>query len=526
VSLRMRRRLPLALATCFGSIVLLSPLASSELDARSRIFVAAAALAGAAALAFFLARLVDRRAAAYGVLALSTMPLYFVAARTTPGDAAAMAASSVAVAGLGVAVFDRRRGESRGARLASLVLGLVGLIAGALAHGALLGVAVPALAVGLAWILLARPRIPGSPGSLADACGALALVIGGAAVAVAARAGLALTGAGHAPFDAVLHRLGHTLFPWSGLLPLACIALLSPPARRGPLASAREEAGRTVVLMGGVVAFGAHAIGDGGAGAVPFTAPAIVAAALALAAWDLDRPSPTDLHDGLRGAAAARAATISAALLTALLARDLFDVPERALASIAPLHAGSPLVTKGTWVAAAALVVASVPVLVAFDRARPAAPRRAAYLAWPRALVTLWGGHLATGLCAVQATLTSLALAVVLRPGRPAPLGALPRSVVLHASWVFPLAILAVAWVPLGARDALHALRLRARLSRGDLVMGCGALAGALLAWAHYPALLAAREAQPRGAEIHVPAAARGSHDAGERTEGGPIHVR
>ena len=283
----------------------------------------------------------------------------------------------------------------------------------------------------------------------------------------------------------MLHRLGHGLFPWSGLLPLAAVALLSPPSRRGHDACAREEAARTLVLVGAAVAFGAHALA-GGHGLVPFTAPAIPAAALALAARDLDRRSRADGHGGLRDATTARAVTVAAALLTALLARDLLDVPGRALAAVLPGlpgSSGAAAVAGGPWLRVAAIVAVSVPVLVAFDRARPAAPWHALYLAWPRAIAGLWDGHLATALCGLQAMLTSLTLVITLRPARVAHLGALPRSLVLHAVWALPLATIAVVWGPLAARDAIQALRRCAHLPRGGAVVGAAALAGAVLAW-------------------------------------------
>jgi len=541
LSPRMRHRLPLVLAACFSAALLLSSLASSglgepyELDAADRargsaavpadltrgplpvaavamgfrlfglhvwagrLPMALAALAAVAALALLLTRLVDRRAAAYGVVVLSTMPLFFVEARTMLGDAIAVAASSLAFTGLGLAVFDR----DRRARLLGVGLGGLGLAAGALSCGALLGVAVPALAVGVAWLLLGRRRE-----LLADASGAGALCGGGVAVVVAARAGLG--GADHVTFDAVAHRLGHALFPWSGLLPFAFIALLSPPAARGRLTSEREEAARVLVLAGAVMALAAHAMA---AAAIPFTAPAILAAALALAARDLDRIRRAWPAAGLRDAGVARAAGLAAALLTLLLARDLLDVPERALAPILPLRAGAPLVAAGAWVRAAAVAFAAALGLAAFDRTRPVTAGgfvswRSPYLAWPDALRRTWDGRLATGLVVVEATLVSLAIAVVFRPARAAPLGAVPRMLALHAFWVLPLALVAAVWIPLGARDALQELRRRASLPRGGAVIGAGAAAGALLAWGYYPELLghlSPREALTRYTALHAP---------------------
>ena len=449
---RIRRRLPLVLAAAFSVALILSALASSglgepyELDAadRARRFaaevlgaralaldtappapppevaagplpaaavalafrllglhvwagrlpMALAALAGVAALAFFLARLFDRRAAAYGVAALVTMPLFFVEARTMLGDAVAMGAAALAFGGLGVAVFDRRRGA--GARASGSRRSQSGP-SGSWREGSRAGRCSGwgRRRSGWGWrgCCLGRRRE-----AIADAAGALALLGGAAVFAVAIRRSLG--SAAHPAFDAVFHRVGHAIFPWSGLLPVAFVALLSGPARRGAWAAAREEAGRAVVLAGSVSAFAAHALGSGGRDTLPFTSPAILAAALAIAARDLDRRGT----DGLRGIEAARAGGLVAALLTVLLARDLIEVPDRALASIVPLRAGAPLVSGGGWVRAAAAVFAGALALVAFDGG---GARISAYLAWPRALGRVWGGRLLVGLAAVEATLVS-----------------------------------------------------------------------------------------------------------------------
>ena len=91
--------------------------------------------------------------ALYAAIALSTMPLYFMQARTMLGDIVPMAAISMAFAGLGMAVFDgpgvRRSPASSVGRSARL-----GLIFGFMSRGALVGVAIPALGVGLAWAAL------------------------------------------------------------------------------------------------------------------------------------------------------------------------------------------------------------------------------------------------------------------------------------------------------------------------------------------------------------------------------------
>src|SRR4051794_27380328 len=59
----------------------------------------------------FVARLVDRRAGVFSAVALTTMPLYFVQARTMLGDVVMMASFAMSFGGLSVAVFGTREDE-------------------------------------------------------------------------------------------------------------------------------------------------------------------------------------------------------------------------------------------------------------------------------------------------------------------------------------------------------------------------------------------------------------------------------
>ncbi len=117
-------------------------------DWTGRLPLAVWGFAGVAVLYETMARLVDRRAGLYGVIALVTMPLYFMQARTMLGDIVTMSALTIAFCGLLRAMLDAR------ARWVWLAVGGVGLVAGYLSRGLLIGVAVPALAVGLSWAVL------------------------------------------------------------------------------------------------------------------------------------------------------------------------------------------------------------------------------------------------------------------------------------------------------------------------------------------------------------------------------------
>jgi 4-amino-4-deoxy-L-arabinose transferase-like glycosyltransferase len=108
------------------------------------------ALLGLIALHVYVRRLGSSRAAWLAVLVLVTLPPYFLHARTMLGDIATMATGILAMVGLGLATFDA---ASARRRTAAVVVASVGLLAGFLCRGLLIGVAVPALGVGLAWLV-------------------------------------------------------------------------------------------------------------------------------------------------------------------------------------------------------------------------------------------------------------------------------------------------------------------------------------------------------------------------------------
>ncbi len=143
-------------------------------------------LIGACALYWVMSRLEGRRAAWLSVLVWLTAPVVFVNARTALGEAVTMAAMTIAFAGLMLAWADERASSRR--RGLAFAVGLIGLVAGFWSRGLLLGVAVPALATGLAWLVCrgsearAGLRMP----SLASAFGLTSLVVGVTATSVGA----------------------------------------------------------------------------------------------------------------------------------------------------------------------------------------------------------------------------------------------------------------------------------------------------------------------------------------------------
>ena len=197
-------------------------------------------LFGALALYWLLARLVDRRAGLYGAVILSTMPLYFLHARTMLGEIVTMAAISIATAGLGIATFDRP--GRLGTRKLALAIGIIGLGAGFMARGFLVGMAIPALGVGLAWSVILASGQPRRE-LFGDVAGLVSLAIGLAAtwtgVSALFRAtsteysmlvGAAIVNQPKFPtFDFVIHYLGHSLLPWSAFIPFAAGRLFRSP---------------------------------------------------------------------------------------------------------------------------------------------------------------------------------------------------------------------------------------------------------------------------------------------------------
>ncbi len=206
-------------------------------------------LLGVMATYAFVARLFDRRAGIYASVAMSTMPLYFVQARSMLGDICTMAGLAMAFGGLAVAAFDRddRGVTSLKARAAWIAMAAVGLFVGFESRGGLLGLGVPLLAVGLAWMVARVSSKHRLSDPLGDAVGAVALVAGAAAAAMAVRA-IAAEGkdldlwAGtlfHVPtkyptFDFYVGTIGHALAPWSAFLPFAFGRLLLAPRRGRP----------------------------------------------------------------------------------------------------------------------------------------------------------------------------------------------------------------------------------------------------------------------------------------------------
>ncbi len=457
-------------------------------------------MAGIVALYWWFKRLVDDRAAAYAGIVLGTMPLYFVHARTMLGDIVTMASLTIAFSGLGVAVFDRA--ASLRTRLGACALGLVGLIAGFLSRGALVGLAVPLLSIGLSWLLLtANRRQPASFDRLASVCSALALGIGAVIAAFGARALFTpqasnaispLVGAAIVPpskmptFDFVILYLGHGLFPWSAFIPFAVGRLFRAPKDLDPDAQERLLAVRAMLIVGSSLCFAAFAMMAPRVGHIPFAGVALLAGIAALAIRDYER-----------GAPASRALGLGVVTFLALFYRDFTQWPDKGLSPFG-VTAAFPETFKQP---AAHLILASAVLFGVFafaswlERDKPGQKSfdLAEYKNFLQHVRTASAGNLMFVLVVLEAALVGFAVLVYV--GMKAhwkqilTMSSNVRIAAINLWWVLPIAVLVVVYAAYAFRDLCRIAFPAARVSRASATLMGGALAGSLLAFSYYPRL-------------------------------------
>lgn len=466
-------------------------------------------LVGLAATYLLVRRLVDRTAALLAVLVLGTTPLYFLHSRTLLGDIVTMAGLAVAVAGLALGVFDA---ASRRLRVGWVALGLLGLVVGLLSRGLLLGVAVPALGVGLSFLFLRtsgtlpQDRARDAAGALWLLTGVGASVLGGFVLGRAAAhpehyeplLGFAVLGSPPTvTFDVVIGQLGHALFPWSAVVPVALARLLLPPLSQDDSARWREAGLRLTVVLVAALAVAAFTYVAPLSGLLPFGGVAALAVAVALCFRDLDRGAPPSPTLGLVAGAFAL-----------LFAIDVVNEPAKVLVAFGIDTPRFPetleRLTHQAFVAGA-LLTAVVLGLAVLERERGDQPAfaRADYAGWLRTLRDLWGGNLLFGACVAEASLLGFVAfdllgERVLSFRRFAASGELTRGLSRVAWLVIPLLVM-LPLVVMAARDAvrqLDRLRARSRLGwlvpkRGSLAAAGGVLAGLSLSSGYYPALAA-----------------------------------
>ena len=514
-------------------------------DYAGRLPLALWALTGLLVLYAFVRRFASVRAALYASLALSSMPLYFLHARTMLGDAVTMAAFTAAACGLGGALLEQAGEGVR--RAVWLALGVLGCTAAFLARGVVIGVAAPALAVGLAWLSL---RLSVRRGLAFDLVGGGCLVVGIAALAVAWLRMAELSGVAEgtehlrklgfgrlakvlderlaerpvvrllgfafiarAPvestFDLPIRDIGHALFPWSALLPFALGAVLR--TRSADQGGAQRDSGLRVLLVTIVaVACFAFALVAPHAGALPFAAPAFCAALIGLALDDFDRVTGR-WH----------LVALGALLFAGVLLVDFATTPTSAFAPFAVGERDLPklfLDDARRYMVVGALGFAAVCV-VGLAAAQPPAGVRAyarerlgSYRRAFAALSTLWRGNLAFAFLVVEAGLVGLGamLFVGRRMEWPAVLK-LPATFTrygLNLWWQIPVALVVAPLLWDVARFAHAAALRRMHLPRSAGVVLGGLVVGAALCFGYYPALaehLSPKEMFERYDRLHRP---------------------
>ncbi len=471
-----------------------------------RLPLVAWALGGVFALYSLLRRLVDPKAGLYGALVLATMPLYFLHARTMLGDIVTMASISIAFAGLAIAAFDRARPEEDASsiqkqRLAWLAVGLLGLLAGFYSRGMLIGVAIPALGVGLSWLASVVSASKRKKERLGDGAGALSLALGVVAMGVGSLALFRATPEQFSvlvgaqidiqkklpTFDFVIHYLGHSLFPWSAFIPLAVGRLFRRPEGASAEAEEREASLRLLLVVGSTLAFVVYGMMAPRTGYLAFGAPALLAAIAAVTIRDFERGAPPS-----------RAMAIGVAVLTALFLHDYRRFPEKAFSAFAVADASFPdgFRQEATFLILAASVVFIGIVFFAWIEREAPKPRLDDYEAWTSALKRAWGGNLVFGLIVTEAILAALALVVylglrVFHWQQVLGLGVPVRLVLLNAFWVLPIAVVVGVWAMMLLRDGFRWLLRLSGMSRGFATVFAGVLVGALLSFRYYPALAA-----------------------------------
>ncbi len=469
-------------------------------------------LGGAAASYWLVARLADRKAAALTVIVLATTPLYFLQARTMLGDIVTMAAFAGAIAGLGVAVFDRRSaslaaGErpqtppsARLARLLGLLLAAGALVAGFLSRGILLGVAVPALGVGLSWLLLR------ASGALArelfgDLSGALALLLGSTAALLGVHVlqnqlaepekyfwwlGFGVQQLKKLPtFDSLLLQLGHALFPWSAVLPLAAARLIAPSSALDE----RRLGLTTLLLVTPALAYLGQSLLAPVAGVLPFTAVTALAAIVPLG-LTLDRSAP-----------ASRVAGMVVGALALIFLVDFVQLPEKALSGfvLSDLELPESFRATGTKILLAGTLTFAVIFALGFceteDPARPVFEPEE-YNGWIKNVRELWNGNLFFGLLALEAALLGFIAIDWLSNWLPAlrdnvTIGGVSLWAARLGWWAVP-GLVVLPLLVMAARDVMRSYdRLRARQprlpGRAVLALASAALLGLTLSLVYFP---------------------------------------
>jgi 4-amino-4-deoxy-L-arabinose transferase-like glycosyltransferase len=488
-------------------------------DWTGRLPLAIWAFAGVVALYELLARLSGRKAALYGSVALATMPIYFMQARTMLGDIVTMSALTMAFSGLTGLLLDRSTAEKDGASASSsktlqvkliwFVVAAIGLASGYMCRGLLIGVAIPTLTAGLTWLALSQ----GSPRSaLENAAGAFALFAGicvtywavklyyaalptaplmrSLGVVPIAKPGVEVT------FDRTIRHIGHAIFPWSAFVPFALGRLFRAPTGLDDEANRRETGLRVALLVGVAVGFAAYAFSAPLTAFVPFAPVALFAGIAALAIVDFDRGAPPS-----------RSITLATFLLAIVLYRDMTLEPARIFSVFEvdkPSFPKSFEDSAKSFMLISTLGFAGLVGIAWFDANGERAPSSLRrwfdeLVADARELIdtvaSVWNGNLLFGLTVIEAALVGLGamLFVGTRLGW-ASTQKLSKNFVeigQNAWWIAPLLLAFLLLTYVIVRDVFRWFFVRTNWPRGMGVLIAAIFAGAVLSLGYFPALAA-----------------------------------
>lgn len=292
----------------------------------ARLPMAIAAVLGLLAVYTFIARTMERRAAAYAVAVLATTPAWFVHGRTMTGAILPMAAAAIVLAGSGLAVLDpnatlRTRAIGAAAAAFAMLAWLASVRLGVPSRGLLVVAGIPLLSTGLAGLYAARVAHAPAPPRIATRAAA-AFALAGVAIAVTAGAsaifakdtifaswvlGVRTSGPATAGLHAPVTAIAYGLVPWSPFVPFA---LARRPASPAHLA----------IIVAAMLSLFAHAATSGRAGPAPIVGVAAVATSVALMLRNLEETR--------RVSVAFVAAIVAIAFL---VAHDVTLSPDRAL---------------------------------------------------------------------------------------------------------------------------------------------------------------------------------------------------
>jgi hypothetical protein len=299
-------------------------------------------------------------------------------------------------------------------------------------------------------------------------------------------------------FDAVALQLGHTLFPWSALLPLAIGRLLAPPPGVMGAALVREQRLRMLLILGAGFSYVALGWVAPRTGMLPFAGVGLVAAMGALVLLDFER-----------GAHASRALGVASSLLAALFYVDFSRMPEKAMSVFGVTTAAFPESFRepGGRILLAATAVFVVLLLLSLVDGHELYPMRSDRPAWSRLtaaedvrailieLNEVWAGNLSFLAVMLEAMLAGIGALIFVadrlhwRLAFTGTLSAGTISALVNAWWALPLALGAGLFGLLTARHLFRLVLGRAGITRAWITAAAGVLAGLVLGLGYYPAL-------------------------------------